>query len=118
MEAATGIVLLIDPTIVSRLLLGAELSGVGAAVGRCFGIAVIALGLACWPARRRGEDAAAAVRAMATYNVLIGLYLGYLGMTGPLGGPLLWPAVVLHVVVGLWLAGTRRGGSRAGAAGD
>ena len=49
-EVGTGLVLLIDPAIVVALLLGAEVSGVGTLLGRCFGIALLALGLACWPA--------------------------------------------------------------------
>ena len=38
---------MIDPAIVVTLLLGAEVAGEGILLGRCFGIALLALGLAC-----------------------------------------------------------------------
>ena len=48
-EAATGLALLIVPSLVGQLLLGAELTGVAMPVARVAGIALIALGVACWP---------------------------------------------------------------------
>ena len=107
-EVGIGLVLLIDPAIVVTLLLGAEVSGVGTPLGRCFGIALLALGLACWPSRQRAESSSPALRAMLAYNLLIALYLAYLGTAGHLGGVLLWPGVVLHAVVALLLAWTWR----------
>ena len=107
-EAGTGLVLMIDPALVVKLLLGADVSGVGIPLGRCFGIALLVLGLACWPSRQRSENSAPALRAMLTYNLLIALYLAYLGTAGHLGGLLLWPAVVLHAIVALLLAWTWR----------
>ena len=49
LEVATGMALLIVPSFVSRLLLGEELSGVAIPVARVTGIALIGLGLSCWP---------------------------------------------------------------------
>ncbi len=100
-EAGTGLALLIDPALVVRLLVGAELAGAGQLVGRCFGIALFALGLACWPR----PAATAAFRAMLVYNALIALYLGELGTIGHMRGLLLWPAVILHAAVALALVG-------------
>ena len=102
-EIGTGLVLMLDPAIVARLLLGVELSGVGPVLGRCFGIALLALGLACWPSRQRAEGGSPAFRAMLTYNALIALYLTYLGTVGRMAALLLWPAVALHAVVALLL---------------
>ena len=48
-EVATGAALLIVPSLVGRLLLGTELAGVAVPVARVTGIAVMALGFACWP---------------------------------------------------------------------
>ena len=48
-EALTGLVLLVYPPIVVRLLFGAELTGVAIPVARVLGIALIGLGAACWP---------------------------------------------------------------------
>ena len=100
LEIGTGLVLMIDPAIVVRLLLGADVSGVGVMVGRCFGITLVALGLACWPGTANG---APAFRAMLTYNAFIALYLAYLGTIEKMAGMLLWPGVALHAVVALLL---------------
>ena len=107
-EVGTGLVLMIDPAIVVTVLLGAEVSGAGTLLGRCFGIALLALGLACWPSRQRAESGSPAFQAMLTYNVLIALYLAYLGTVGHLRGLLLWPGVALHGVVALLLVWTWR----------
>ena len=48
-EVATGLALLIIPSLVGRLLFGEELTGVSIPVARVTGIALIALGVACWP---------------------------------------------------------------------
>ena len=100
-EAGTGLALMIIPAIVIRLLLGPEISG--ALVGRFFGIALLALGLACWPSWQPGESNLPAFRAMLVYNLLIAFYLAYLGTVGHMGGLLLWPVVALHAVVALLL---------------
>ena len=107
-EVGTGLALMIDPAIVVRLLLGVEVSGAGLLLGRCFGIALLALGLACWPGWPRAETGSPAFRAMLIYNVLISLYLAYLGTVGHRAGLLLWPGVALHAVVALLLVRTRR----------
>jgi hypothetical protein len=107
-EAGTGLALMIDPAIVARLLLGAELADVETVLGRCFGIALLALALASWPGRQRGDGGSPTVRGMSTYNALIALYLAWLGIVGHRGGLLLWPAVALHAVVALLLVRTWR----------
>ena len=89
-EAATGLALLVAPSLVGRLLLGAELSGIAVTVARVTGIALIALGVACWP----GPP----LVGMLTYSTAVALYLAYVGFTG-VSGVLLWPAVVLHVIL-------------------
>lgn len=108
LEVGTGLVLLIDPAIVVRLLLGVGDSGEGTLLGRFFGIALLALGSACWPSRLRAQSGSPAFRAMLIYNALIATYLAYLGTFGHLWGLLLWPGVVLHVVVALLLVWTWR----------
>ena len=95
-EAATGAGLLLLPSLVGRLLLGAELAGVAIAVARALGIALIALGVACWPGPPRA--------GMLIYTMLATVYLAYLAFGGEWVGPLLWPAVVLHVILTALLA--------------
>ena len=109
-EAFTGLVLLIYPSLVVRLLFGAEISGAGNVMGRIAGISLIALGLACLPNRDAGS-LTPALRGILSYRLLATLYLGYLGIVGEWVGKLLWPAVVVHAVVTIllaraWFAGT------------
>jgi hypothetical protein len=82
--------LLIVPSQVGQLVLGERLTGVAIPIARVTGIALIALGIACWP----GPPLA----GMLAYNVLVTLYLAYLGFAG-LAGVLLWPAVALHAIL-------------------
>lgn len=95
-EAATGLALLIAPSLVGQLLLGEEFAGVALAVARVAGIALIALGIACWP----GPSLA----GILIYSALITVYLAYLGFVGGFAGVLLWPAVILHVILTALLA--------------
>jgi hypothetical protein len=95
-EAGTGLALLIVPSLVGRFLLGEELTGTAIPVARVAGIALIALGVACWPGPPRV--------GMLTYSAAVTLYLAYLGLAGGLTGILLWPAVVLHVILTALLA--------------
>lgn len=97
-EAATGLALLIVPSLVGRLLLGEELTGVAIPVARVAGMALIALGVACWPGSR--------LIGMLLYSAAVTLYLAYIGFASGLGGTLLWPAVVLHMILTALLAWT------------
>jgi hypothetical protein len=86
-----------------RLLLGAALSGAGQALGRLAGFALLALGLACWPAAQAQSRTSTALRAMLIYSLLTTSYLLYLGTTSDLVGLLLWPAIAFHAVSTLLL---------------
>jgi hypothetical protein len=90
-EIATGVALLLVPSLVGQLLLGAELTGVAVSVARVAGIALVGLGVACWPGTP--------LLGMLIYSAAVTLYLAYLGIAGSLNGILLWPAVVLHAVL-------------------
>jgi hypothetical protein len=90
-EAATGLVLLVSPSIVSKLLFGEEIIGVGVIMSRIAAISLIALSVACWPAANMRR----AFIGMLTYSVLVMLYLLVLGIGGTVG-VLLWPAVAAH----------------------
>ena len=50
-EAVTGLVLIVRPSLPARLLFGAELSDAGQALGRFIGIALISFAFACMPGR-------------------------------------------------------------------
>jgi hypothetical protein len=95
-ETATGVALLIVPSLVGQLLLGEELGGVAIPVARVAGIALIALGVACWPGTP--------LVGMLTYSAAVTLYLAYAGLARGFAGILLWPAVALHGVLTVLLA--------------
>ena len=66
------------------------------------GIALIALGIACWPGTP--------LVGMLIYSAAIALYLAYCGFVGGLSGILLWPAVILHLIVTVLLIWVLTGG--------
>jgi hypothetical protein len=104
-EVATGLALLTVPSLVGQLLLGEELAGVDLPVARVTGIALIALGIGCWPG--------SPLVGMLAYSVAVTLYLAYIGFAGHSAGVLLWPAVALHAVLSVllgraWLVGDHR----------
>ena len=102
-EAATGMALLIAPSLVGRLLLGADLAGVAIPVARVTGIALLALGVGC--------SAGSVWLGMWIYTALATLYLAYLGVATEWAGTLLWPAVAAHGVLTVLLARARVAGS-------
>ncbi len=98
-EAATGLALLAAPSVVGRLLLGAEMSGAGVPAARVAGLALIALAIACFRS--------SPLLGMLVYSGTATLYLAWLGLTGTFAGILLWPAVVFHAVFTVLLAAGR-----------
>jgi hypothetical protein len=95
-ELATGAALLIIPSLTGQLLFGEPLAGIALPVARIAGIALMALGIACWPGPPRV--------GMLTYNAAVTAYLAWLGVADGLNGILLWPAVVLHMILTVLLA--------------
>jgi hypothetical protein len=105
---ATGLGLLVVPSLVVRLLLGSPLDASAAVtLGRVAGAALLALGVACWLARDDTQSRAARglVAAMLLYNVATVAVLAFAGIGSGLHGVALWPAVVLHAVMAVWCAG-------------
>src|SRR5208337_679150 len=100
-EAGTGLLLLAWPQVVVRLLFGADVGGVGVTMSRLAGIALIGLGVACWP----GADTRWALNGMVTYSGLAMLYLVWIGVRGEAAGLLLWPAIVVHAILVVLLVG-------------
>lgn len=97
-EAATGLALLLVPSLVVSLLLGEELDRIALPVARVAGIALIGLGIACWP----GPP----VLGMLAYSAAVAVYLAYLGIAGGATGALLWPAIILHLILTALLTGS------------
>jgi hypothetical protein len=99
-EALTGIALMAVPSTVGRLLFGAELSGVTVPVARLAGIALVALGVACFSTGEAGRG----LSGMLAYSLLATLYLVYLGLAGEWVGSLLWIAAAIHAALTVLLA--------------
>ena len=95
-EIGMGFALLIVPSLVGRLLLGEELTGIAIPIARVAGIALVALCIACWPGTP--------LVGMLIYIAASALYLAYLGTAGGLTGILLWPAVLVHAILVVLLA--------------
>ncbi len=94
-EVVTGLTMLIVPSLVGQLLLGDALAGVAILVARVGGIALIGLGVACWP----GPP----VIGMLVYSALVTLYLFYVVFVMGLTAVLLWPAIALHLLLSIFL---------------
>lgn len=108
-EMGAGLVLLVAPAAVIRVLFGPVVDVVPAVgMGRLAGAALVSLGSACWWARDDGGSRAARaiVGAMLIYNVAV-IVLVLFGGLGSLG-PLQWAAVVLHGAMGIWCARVAR----------
>ena len=101
-EGATGLTLLVAPSLIGRLLLGAELVGVSIPVAHVTGFALIALGVSCLP-HSVWAGLSHALIGMLTYSLLVTVYLLYLGVRGEWVGPLLWPAVAVHAALTMLL---------------
>jgi hypothetical protein len=104
-EATMGVALLLVPSFVGRLLFNEALTGTGILVGRIAGIALIGLGVACWP----GPP----VAGMLIYSAVVALYLAYVGFAGGSTGILLWPATALQLVLTALLTWTAAQSPRA-----
>jgi hypothetical protein len=107
LEAATGLGLLVAPSTIVELLLGAAPgTPAGVTVSRVAGVAILALGVACWLARDDAAYRAAKglIAAMLLYNVAVVVIL-VLAWAGP--GPFgiaFWPVVLGHAVLAPWCA--------------
>ena len=100
-EAGTGLLLLVSPTLVVNLLFGVEIGGIATVMSRLAGIALIGLGVACWP----GNSVAQQFYGMLSYSTLAMLYLVRIGIRGAPVGLLLWPGVVVHAIFIVLLGG-------------
>ena len=94
-EAGTGLLLLVSPQLVVHLLFDFEVGDIGVIMSRIAGIALIGLGVSCWP----GNSAVQPIYGMLTYSTLAMLYLIRIGIRGVPVGLLLWPAVVVHAIL-------------------
>lgn len=102
-ELATGLGMLLVPSMVAKLLLGQTLDlEVAVVVARITGVALIAIGLVCW--LDRGADSPRALlTGLLAYNAGVPVILAAGYVTQGIEGIGLWPAVILHLVFALWI---------------
>jgi len=104
-EGGMGLVLLVLPSVVFRLLLGVSSAAPEAlVVGRIAGAALLALGIACWlePIDGRGHTQRGLLFGVLIYDTAASALLTYAGLELRMLGIALWPAVALHTVLAGW----------------
>ncbi len=103
-EAGAGWGLLVVPSDIVQLLLGADISGAAIPLGRVAGAALLALSVACWLTRGDAQNQAARrlIAAMLLYNFAVVVILGAAGARSHATGVALWPAVIIHAVMAVW----------------
>jgi len=105
LEAATGLVLLVAPSMLVELLVGGPPgTPAGVTVSRVTGVAILALGVACWLARADAASRAAKglVAAMLLYNVAVVAILVLAWTSLGLFGIAFWPVVMAHAGLTVW----------------
>jgi hypothetical protein len=103
-EGATGLLLLIWPSLPLALLLGVEEGSPELNLcARVLGAALLAIGVTCWAGRsdKHGPARFGLLTAVLLYDVAAAVILACAGLTG-LTGIALWPAVVLHAALAAW----------------
>lgn len=104
-EGATGLLLLLLPSLVLALLLGVEAAPpIALVVARILGVALLAIGVACWHAWGDAGSRARAglLAAVLWYDAGAAAVLVYAGTALGVAGVALWPAVVVHVLLAVW----------------
>lgn len=100
-ESLTGLALAFMPSAVASALLGKPLADPAAFMwARLAGIFLIILAIACWLSRN--HNPAVMMKAMLAYNSFAILLLLYAALFVKLSGPGLWPALLVHLVLGVW----------------
>jgi hypothetical protein len=105
LEAGAGLGLAALPSAAVAVLLGSPLDTPNAlVVGRVAGVALLALGAACWLARNDAGSPAArgVVGAMVVYNLGAVIVLATAGIRSQPVGVALWPVVILHAAMAVW----------------
>ena len=114
LETVAGLGLLVDPAGGASALFGSAMEGPGVAIGRIGGGGLLALGIACWAARKTPTAPASVgvARAYLVYNVVTCVTLAWAGIALAGGSLPALGASVLHGVLGVAVLGALLGGGR------
>jgi hypothetical protein len=113
LESVVALALIIDPPGVASILLQSSLEAPGVVIGRIAGGGLLALGIACWCARKTPTAPASLGVAwgLFAYNVVACVTLAFAGTEMASGGFLALSASALHGLFGVALLGVLlRGG--------
>jgi hypothetical protein len=105
LEIVVGITLILVPGFACQLLFAAPLTGDGVPITRFAGIGLLSLGIAYW-STRTASDPRGSILGLLVFNVATAVLFAWFGLTTSLHGIMLWPAVLLHAVIGgdlMWL---------------
>lgn len=104
-EAGVAIFLLVQPAAVCSILLGVSNTSPEALVmSRFTGAAILAIAVACWPARL-DRDSSAQRRLLVgvfIYDLAAATLLAYAALVQDMVGMALWPAVAIHAALAIW----------------
>ncbi len=101
-ESLAGLAFRLAPEVIIVFLLGAKRRfSLPALLGRVCGVALMALGIACWGARTDSGSAARSgtLKAITFYNAGAGLLLVLFAAIGKTGGIVLWSFGVFHLAL-------------------
>ncbi len=110
-ESLTGLALLLAPEATARFLLGAKPNVAGAMIARICGVALMAIGIACWGARNDSGSVtgSSTLKAITFYNAGVGLLLVLFAAIAKTGSIVPWSVGVLHLALAAAFAISFRG---------
>jgi len=103
-EFLTGVTFLVAPMLLLGFLLSDGESQVGTVVARVLGVGLLSLGIACWESLRQNARLTTRI-GLCTYNIGVAIVLTVVGASDTIGGPILWPVMAIHAIIGtmmLW----------------
>jgi hypothetical protein len=106
-EVGTGLFLVLLPQIVLALLLGVTSAAIETIfISRVAGAALVSIGVASWLSRedRHSNSQYGLVVGLLLYNSAITAMLAYVRIALNMAGIALWPAIAIHLVLGVWCA--------------
>ena len=109
-ELLGGLSFALFPSVTLPRLFGLKPDQTALMVGRVTGVALAAIGVACWGARRDPGSAAqgATLAAIVVYNLGAGFLLTLFDATGRAKGVLIWIAAMVHLALGGAFVGSGR----------
>jgi hypothetical protein len=102
LEIIVGAIFVVVPDIPCILLFDAKPESMARPLARWVGISLLALGIACLPAKHTEPHRRAGL-GLFVFNAGLAILLACFGAIRPVHGFLLWPVVILHVVIAAML---------------